>query len=87
MTVRTFSSAEAAEQIGCSERWLLDQLRASRFRGRKVGRHWRLTELDVQDNLDVCSHGAPRPTAVVREKTVMAFSSLSPTSRRKLLGE
>jgi excisionase family DNA binding protein len=82
--VRTYSSAEAAGQIGCRERWLLDQLRAGRFRGRKVGRHWRLTDADVEFALDVCAN---RVAPVVPVDTKTAFSSLTPTSRRKLMGK
>ncbi|MGU3651844.1 helix-turn-helix domain-containing protein [Mycolicibacterium sp. A43C] len=78
--MRTLSAAEAAEQIGCSQRWLLDQLRAGRFRGRKIGRSWRLTEDDVIFALDVCAN---RVVPVMEAQAVL-FSSLSPTSRRKL---
>jgi hypothetical protein len=82
--IRTYSSVEAAEQMGCRERWLLDQLRAGRFRGRKVARHWRLTDDDIQFALDVCAN---RVAPVVPADTKTAFSSLTPTSRRKLMGK
>jgi hypothetical protein len=32
----TYSTADSAQQMGCSERWLIEQLRANRFPGRKV---------------------------------------------------
>ena len=83
MSIRTYSSVEAADKIGCSERWLLDQLRANRFRGRKVCRRWRLTDEDIQFALDVCANNV-MPMMVVESET--AFSSLTPTSRRKLVG-
>lgn len=54
--VTTYSSLEAAEQIGCSERYLQDQIRAGRFRARKIGRSWRLTDDDIQYALDVCAN-------------------------------
>jgi hypothetical protein len=53
----TYSIAEVAEQMGApSERWLVEQLRAGRFRGRKVARFWRMTEQDIIDALDICSN-------------------------------
>ena len=53
----TYSTAESAELIGApSERWLIERLRAGYFRGRKIGRHWRMTEQDIADALDVCAN-------------------------------
>jgi hypothetical protein len=55
MSITTYSVAEVAEQIGApSERWVVEQLRAGRFPGRKVARNWRLTDQDVADVLDTC---------------------------------
>ncbi len=65
MSIRTFSTAEANEQISPSERWLIEQLRAGRFPGRKVSRHWRMTEQDIIDALDVCRNDVPRISDVV----------------------
>lgn len=78
--IETYSTAEVAKQLGCTEEWLQRQLRAGRFRGRKIGRNWRLTDSDVQFALDV---SANRVLAVVSD-VAPAFSSLSKTSRRRL---
>lgn len=79
----TYSVAEAAEQLGApSERWLVDQLRAGRFPGRKVGRRWRMTDSDIRDTLDTCHNGARRAVEV----SVIGSSGLTPTSRKKVIG-
>jgi Helix-turn-helix domain len=46
---------EAAEKLGCSERWLLNQLRAGRFRGRKIARRWKLSPSDLDAIIDACA--------------------------------
>jgi hypothetical protein len=75
----TYSTAEAAEQMGApSERWLVEQLRTGRFRGRKVGRLWRMTEQDILDALDNCSNDRPHIAAAAPGK------GLTPRSRRRL---
>jgi hypothetical protein len=80
MTIRTYSTVEVAEQImGCSERWLVAQLRSRRFPGRKVGRRWRMTDRDIQDALDTCSNDARRNVGNVGEPLL----GLTPTSRRR----
>jgi hypothetical protein len=58
---RTYSTAEAAELIGApSERWLIERLRDGTFPGRGIGRHWRITDQDITDALDVCANDFPR---------------------------
>jgi hypothetical protein len=60
----TYSIGEAADQIGApSERWLIEQLRVGRFAGRKIGRHWRMTDQDIADALDVCRNSPHIPSA------------------------
>lgn len=74
---RTYSVAEAAEQIGApSERWVVEQLRAGRFPGRKVARTWRMTDVDIADALEVCRNN-PRVTKA-------AAVGLTPTSRKRV---
>jgi hypothetical protein len=83
MSIVTYSTAEAAEQIGApSERWLIEHLRSGRFPGRKVGRHWRLTDQDIADVLDVCRNDASRAALPV----VTPIVGLTPTSRKKVVG-
>ncbi|QAX95586.1 excisionase [Mycobacterium phage Nibb] len=43
---------EVAALIPCSERWLTEQVRAGRIPGRKIGRHWRMTDADIETALD-----------------------------------
>ncbi|QJD50348.1 excisionase [Mycobacterium phage MarkPhew] len=43
---------EVAARIPCSERWLTEQVRAGRIPGRKIGRHWRMTDADIEAALD-----------------------------------
>ncbi|MCV7419312.1 DNA-binding protein [Mycobacterium yunnanensis] len=74
---RTYSVSEVAEQIGApSERWLVEQLRAGHFPGRKVARTWRMTEQDVTDALDACLNN-PRITRT-------AAVGLTATSRKRV---
>jgi hypothetical protein len=63
-----------------SERWLIEQLRAARFRGRKVGRLWRMTEQDILDALDVCSNDHARVTATA------PGAGLTPRSKKRVVG-
>jgi hypothetical protein len=84
VTVRTHSVADVAEQImGCSERWLIAQLRSGRFRGRKVGRYWRMTDEDVREAVDICANDSCRR---VDGNSCAPASGLTATSRRKVLG-
>ncbi|KUI26505.1 hypothetical protein AU195_05685 [Mycobacterium sp. IS-1496] len=74
--------AEAVEQIGApSERWLVEQLRAGRFPGRKIGRAWRMTAQDIADSLEVCRN-AHRPVPAAAESAV----GLTARSRLHLQG-
>ena len=77
----TFSTADSAQQMGCSERWLIEQLRANRFPGRKVARRWRLTDQDIADALDICANDFRCPTA-----DVAMVTGLTPRSRKKVAG-
>lgn len=53
----TYSVSEAVQLIGApSQRWLVEQIRAGRFRARKIGRDWRLTAQDLADALEACSN-------------------------------
>ncbi len=81
MTIRAHAIADAADVIGCSERWLTEQLRSGRFPGRKVGRQWRMTDEDVRDALGICANDARR----VAWNAVAPVSGLTPSSRKKLL--
>jgi hypothetical protein len=80
--MKTYSTRQASEIFGApSERWLVEQLRSGRFRGRKVGRHWRMTDEDIRDALDICGNYARRFA-----ENPSPASGLTSTSRRKVLG-
>lgn len=77
---KTYSTREATEIIGApSERWLIEQLRAARFPGRKVARRWRLTEEDLAEALDICRNGYGRA-----DSKVTLVVGLTPRSRRRV---
>jgi Helix-turn-helix domain len=76
---RTYSLAEAAEIVGApSKRWLIQQLRSGRFPGRKIGRHWRMTEQDIADTLELCRNECRA------ESNVLPLVGLTPRSRRRV---
>ena len=84
--MKTYTTAEAAELFKCSERWLIEQIRANRFPASKIGRHWVMSEQDVSDALQITNNGAPRPTASADPSIkVVNFASMTPTTRRKLV--
>lgn len=81
--IRTYSTGEAAVILGSpSERWLIQQLRSGRLPGRKIGRHWRLTDDDIEAALDICSNGGRRSGVNV----IKPLTGLTPNSRKKVVG-
>ncbi|MGR6978390.1 helix-turn-helix domain-containing protein [Mycobacteroides abscessus] len=73
----TYSDEEAAELIGCSVRWLVEQLRAGRIPGYKPGRSWRMTQADVEAAIETL-----RPTKRLSDAPLAL--GLTKTSRRRL---
>lgn len=57
MNARTYSVAEAAEQLGVGSRWLADQARAGLVPCRRLGRRVRFTDHDVSEILAAAAHG------------------------------
>jgi len=47
--------AGAAAEVGCTERWLANQLRAGKFPAHKIGRRWMFTDDDIVAILKICS--------------------------------
>lgn len=79
--------------------WLARRLRSGQLPGYKAGRYWRATQADIDEAIELLrptrrsSAAAPDQSAVDNEgpryyqgMRVPSFSSLTPTSRRKLLG-
>ena len=63
MSFVTYSLDEVAQSLACTTRWLTEQIRSGRFRARKIGRHWRMTDSDVAAALDACANDPLRPAA------------------------
>lgn len=80
MTIRTYSTAEVADSMGCSERWLIEQLRSNRFPGYRAARHWRMTDRNIQDALDICANGTRR---INGNNAAATASGPTPTSRKR----
>jgi hypothetical protein len=82
----TYDLAEAAERIGgVSEKWLATQLRQGKLPGRKVGRHWRMTQSDIEAAVELFG---VRPQAISSEGDSVSSkdgpAGLTKTSRRRL---
>ena len=58
---RTYSLAEAATFIGCTEQWLTRQLITQRLPGYKAARKWRMTAGDIEAAINICRQ--PQATA------------------------
>lgn len=74
----TYTPAEAAAMIPCKERWLVDQLRAGRFPGRKIARDWRMTRADIEEAIEISRYGSARARAA------QIIDTVSPHTRRRM---
>ena len=79
----THSIAEVAASMGASPRWVTEQIRSGRFRARKIGRAWRMTDSDVAAALEDCANHRPRPCAEV----ATIPTGLTRRSRRRVVGQ
>ena len=59
---RTYSLAESATIIGCTEIWLSRQLTTRRLPGYKAARKWRMTAADIEEAIDICREPVTRTT-------------------------
>ena len=75
----TYPLSEAAERLGGTQRWLADGIRAGKFPARKIGKHWRMTDADINAVLEIVKN----PTYVMPETGPRGLS-LTRTSRRRL---
>jgi hypothetical protein len=67
-------------------RWLTKQVLAGRFRARKVGRHWYMTDDDVCFMFEALSNVAPPDANAIThcaEATSSSMSSISASSQRR----
>lgn len=77
MTLHTLSAVAQRWDLQADhkdpERWLAAQIKSGRFRGRKVGRSWRMRDDDIAHNEDVMLRGgvtAPTPIGARRGPSV-----------------
>jgi len=76
-TLRAVAEAwDLYEDMKDPERWLTRQLRSGRFHGTKVGRHWRMSDRDIEAALEVLS---PNPLNVIDHPAL----GLTPASLRR----
>lgn len=75
----TYPLSVAAERLGGTQRWLADGIRAGKFPARKIGKHWRMTDADIDAVLELCKN----PIYVMPEAAPRGLS-LTRTSRRRL---
>ncbi|MCU1697342.1 MAG: hypothetical protein JWR34_3405 [Mycobacterium sp.] len=82
MSITTYSVEELAAGLGCTPRWLTEEVRSGRFPARKVARHWRFTEQDVADIFHLCARDFHKPVTV----PVAPVTGLTPRSRKRVVG-
>lgn len=63
------------------ERWLTRQIATGRFTARRVGRHWRMTQADVDAALDIMAN-RPNTTAVSQAAPEVGRPSAASMRRR-----
>lgn len=79
-----FTLYQAAAILGCTPKWLADQLRAHRFPARKIGRKWMLSEDDLDEIVRRCAV-APRRPAPPADPAVPHVGSMTRTTTRRML--
>lgn len=85
--MKTYSLAEVAamlcgDSMARPERWLTRQIAVGRFTARRVGRHWRMTQADVDHALEVMANRAHPGAAAPATSAIGRPSSAS--MRRRL---
>jgi hypothetical protein len=65
-----------------STRWLQDRLRCGTIRGRKVGRHWKLSDADVEALVESLGNGHSSPAPVVEVDDAPLSLTLARSRRR-----
>lgn len=75
-TSLTFDVEVGAQRLGVTKGWYMNQLRARKLPGHKLGNRWRLTDDDVQKALEL--------TATKAHPTHTDPAGLTPGSRRRI---
>lgn len=81
MSIVIYSISEVAHLMNVTERWLREQLRTNRFPGRKISRHWCMTDEDIQDALALCANDFRH-----LERDSAPVVGLTPRSRKRVSG-
>ena len=78
-----YTAKQAAAELGCSQRWLADQLRARRFPARKIARTWMFSQDDLEAIVALCAIDPIQlPEAAIRAAS--QTSSMTTTTARRL---
>lgn len=83
MSITTYTVEELARGLNCSVRWLTEQVRAGKFPGRRIARHFCFTDSDVAEILELCANEFHKSKDVQHRPAV----GLTSQSRRRLLSE
>lgn len=76
---------QAAAYLGCTPKWLADQLRARRFPAHKVARKWMLSDDDLKEIVLRCAMASRlAPPADVAGSAVPQVSSMTKTTARRM---
>jgi excisionase family DNA binding protein len=89
VSIETFSLDEVAQCLGCTPRWLTEQVRAGRFPAHRIARHWRFTAADVEKIVALCANDFYQPvdaTAVSMATVTSMASGLTARSRKRVVG-
>lgn len=90
MSTKTYSLGKVAEDLDCTPRWLTEQVRSGRFPARKIARHWRFTEADIELIFALCANdfGKTTGTTTVSSATNVTpiATGLTPRSRKRVVG-
>ena len=87
MTARTL--AEVSDIIGLAkvmkepERYLTRQIKAGKIRARRIGRHWLMTDADIEFALDRFANTVEPPEPATQEPTPVGVPSLASMRRRR----
>lgn len=85
----THTLAEVAEVIGLAkvmkepERFLTRQIKAGKIRARRIGRHWLMTDADIEFALEQFANTVAAAPEPVEESATVGVPSLASMRRRR----
>ncbi|MBY0288623.1 MAG: helix-turn-helix domain-containing protein [Mycobacteriaceae bacterium] len=84
----TFSLDEVAEALGCTPRWLTEQVRAGRFPAHRIASQWRFTEANCEKILALCTNDFRQPIGGTGGSVPVTStaSGLTARSRKRVVG-